>query len=405
MMQFAAGFGQTDSQPANVALRGVVARLVEVALALRLLTVVAAMAGLVGSELTPAAVAAIVALAASSFVGLRGGRSLEVVAGHPIIAMGDVLMVLAVLLGLGVGSPFTLTTMSTALLIGVLFRFPSAMILNVTLTVGYLLSVHQTFGSFEIDDSNFFTVVGVPITYAFLVGVGQSFRSIAADQVSSQKELRELSIVTATAEERTRLAREMHDSLAKTLQGIALGVSSLPSTYERDPARGQRLAEQLSEVAHQAVAEARDLLVDLRRDGPRQPLADAVRSACSAWSRRCGVPCEVTAGSTGDLDGGTDAELVAALQELLHNVERHAAANRVRVEVSQVAGAVGMRVLDDGKGFDPASLPDRERDGHFGLRGVVERMESVGGTATVRSRPGAGTMVELRVPLGEGEWW
>ena len=81
-------------------------------------------------------------------------------------------------------------------------------------------------------------------------------------------------------------------------------------------------------------------------------------------------------------------------QEALHNVVKHAGARQVRLEVARVTDGVRLRVVDDGRGFDPDAVPD----GHLGLTGMRSRAERLGGTLSVTSRPGAGTTVEVFVP-------
>lgn len=393
-------------QPTPVTGAGtVVARLVSVSLVVRLLTLAVGMFGLVGEPLTPQALVAVVLLAATSIVGLLHGRSLDVVLEHPSIAMLDVLLVLGVLIVLGVASPLILATLSTALLVGVLFAPRVAVLLGFCLACGYIGVLNPGRGDTSIDGDSFFILVGVPVMYACLVGIGQSFRWIAARQARAEAALREAGEAAVAAEERARLAREMHDSFAKTLQGIALGCAGLAARVERDPCGARSEALALSAAAEQAVREARGLLSDLRRDRPGEPFASVLRDTCAAWSAREGIPC--------DLDAPVDAvpdppphvryQLLAATCEALANAGRHAGAERVRVTVRHDAGDLTVTVADDGVGFEPAVVAERERDGHFGIRGMEERMADVGGVAALTSRAGAGTTVVLRAALRTGE--
>lgn len=374
-----------------------------VALVVRLATLAVGMLGLVGERLTPQALVAVLLLATTSLVGLLGGRVLDIVLKHPSLAMFDVLLVLGVLIVLGVGSPLTLATFSTALLVGVLFPAHLAGLLGFCLAFGYIGVLRPQRGIASIDGDSFFIVVGIPVTYACLVGIGQSFRWIAARQASTERALREVSRAAAAAEERARLAREMHDSFAKTLQGIALGCAALGTWVHRDPEEAAAQASALGSAADQAVRQARDLLTQLRLDRPGEPFGEVIEQTCREWSERHGIPCRVEAAVAADPDPPVRYQLLAAMCEALENAGRHARARQVHVTARTVGGDIVARVRDDGIGFDPATVAEREREGHFGLRGMRERVEGLQGTADVDSAPDSGTTVTLRAPLRLGE--
>ncbi len=378
--------------------RGVVGRLVGVALVVRLVTLAVSMVGLVGEQLTLQALLAVLLLAGTSLVGLLGRRVLEVVLRHPSLAMFDVLLVLGVLIVLGVGSPLTLATFSTALLIGVLFPAHLAVLLGFCLACGYIGVLRPQRGIGSIDGDSFFIVVGIPVTYACLVGIGQSFRWIAGQQAATERALRDIGRAAAAAEERARLAREMHDSFAKTLQGIALGCAALATWIHRDPNEAAAQANALGSAADHAVRQARDLLSHLRRDRPGDPFADVVAQTCGEWSGRHGVPCAVEVALSRDPAPNVRYQLLAAMCEALENTARHAQARRVHLILRGDDGEVAIVVRDDGIGFDPATLGEREREGHFGLRGMRERLEDLGGAVTVETAPGFGTTITLRAP-------
>lgn len=377
----------------------VVARLVGVALVIRLLTLVAGMVGLVGSELTPVALVAVLLLAATSFVGLLSGRALEVVLRHPGLAMVDVLLVLGVLFFLGVGSPLTLATFSTALLVGVLFPAHLAALLGFSLACGYVLALQPRVSAVSIDGGSFFVVVGVPVTYACLVGIGQSFRWIASRQAEAERALRDVRAAAAAGEERTRLAREMHDSFAKTLQGIALGASALTAWVHRDPEEAARQAKALGAAAEQAVQEARSLLSQLRRDRPEEPFLDVLELTTREWAERHGIPCHLQGALPRDPTPPVRYQLLAAMTEALDNAGRHARASSVQTTVGSDGSDVVIDVTDNGIGFDHQTTTEREREGHFGLLGMHERMADVGGSVLLRSASGHGTTVTLRAPM------
>ena len=385
--------------------RSVVGRLVSVSLVVRLLTLAVGMFGLVGEPLTGQAFGAVILLAATSIAGLIHPRALDVVLKHPSIAMVDVVLVLGVLIVLGVGSPLILATLSTALLVGVLFPAKVAVLLGFCLATGYIGVLNPGRGNTSIDGDSFFILVGVPVMYACLVGIGQSFRWIADRQAGAETALREAAQVAVAAEERSRLAREMHDSFAKTLQGIALGCAGLAAWVERDPSQATVQARALGAAADQAVRQARDMLSELRRDRPEEPFVDVLGDTCAAWSLREGTRCSFEGSGPALPDPAPHVryQLLAATCEALANVGRHAGAATVVVSIGMEGENLVIRVADDGSGFDPSLVADRERDGHFGLRGMQERMVDIGGSAHVTSIPGAGTTVTLRAPLRTSE--
>lgn len=380
-------------------LQSVVLPLVRVALVVRLLTIVAALAGLVGEELTPQVLVAVLVLTGLSIVGLQGTAVLEIVIEHPLIAMVDVVVSLGVLMAFGVGSPLTIATLSTALLIGVLFRLPSAILLGISLTCGYILALDPANGTVKIDGESFFPVVGIPVTYLCLLGIGQSFRLIASQQAAAERTLRGALRAQATSEVRNRLARDMHDSFAKTLQGVALMAEALPGWIERDLAVAGKMSVDIAAAAGEAVVQARDVLVELRRDPFEQSLAEHIRLTCTRWSEREQINCTVEADSVVEPAPDVRHELHLSLDEALYNVSRHARASHVDVRMTGDGGQIMILVRDDGVGFDPRSILDRVDGRHFGIRGITERMSVIDGDASITSSPGGGTTVELRAPI------
>ncbi|MEU3062347.1 sensor histidine kinase [Streptomyces subrutilus] len=205
--------------------------------------------------------------------------------------------------------------------------------------------------------------------------------------------------------ERDRLAREMHDSVAKTLHGLALTADALSRTT--DPAELHRQADLLATAARRAEAECRDLLTGLRgaADGPGDPwppavpptdaLADALRRVAPAGTElRLAAPLPA-------LPHAVARQLAAVAAEALENTRRHAHAGRVRVEAAADDSRLTLTVDDDGRGLAaPVDLPALSGRGRFGLLGMAERAAAVGARLEVGARPsGPGTRVRLELPL------
>jgi PAS domain S-box-containing protein len=210
-----------------------------------------------------------------------------------------------------------------------------------------------------------------------------------------ETDLRRQAAELAASEERAHLARELHDSVTQALFSMTLQVRSLELLLDREPGRVAGKLVELRELQRDALAEMRALIFELRPGNVEElGLVQALRAHAAGLSERIGLPIAVD----GDLGTRPAPEVEDALyrigQEGLHNVVRHAAASRAGVEISRVPDGVLLRVVDDGRGFDPATVPD----GHLGLTGMRARAERLGGRFQVRSGPGEGTIVEAVVP-------
>ncbi|WP_234318298.1 sensor histidine kinase [Streptomyces sp. NRRL S-244] len=216
------------------------------------------------------------------------------------------------------------------------------------------------------------------------------FRFGAASQALTEARAR-LAAAEAVRAERDHLAREMHDSVAKTLHGLALAADALARTT--DPATVRRQALFLSGAARAAAAESRALLTDLRREAqaPGVSLQGELR-------RLAGADAELrTAEALPVMDPWVAHHVVAITAEALENARRHAGASRVLVSAAAKAGVFTLTIEDDGCGLPPDAL---RRGGRFGLRGMTERAAAIGARLRIEARPsGPGTVVRLDLPL------
>jgi signal transduction histidine kinase len=370
-------------------------RVISVACLVRLVALAAGVFGLAGRDVTPGVIVVILLLGLTSYAGVvRQGRLPGVVLRHPILAMADVLLVLLVVQVAGVESPLVFATFSTALLVGVLFRGQVAAVLAVALVAGYT-GVWQA-ASVPYAELGFPVVFGTPLLYVCFLAVGVAVRRVHLEQVSALQALAESQALRSGAEERARLAREMHDSLAKTLHGIALAATALPIWVVRDPERAAAAAGRLAEDAERAAAEARSILHRMRADQPDRPLAQVLGERCAAYALEHGAVCDFTTGVV-DVPHDVRYEVVSIVDEALRNAADHADASRVAVSVKARDGGVEITVSDNGCGFTPGPDGSGPR-GHYGLRGMHERAAVVGGRLTVTSDRAAGTVVSLHVP-------
>jgi signal transduction histidine kinase len=213
----------------------------------------------------------------------------------------------------------------------------------------------------------------------------------------------------AVAAERARIARDLHDSVDKTLHGIALAATSLAAslTGQDGPADAESLGPRLRELAsfaRYAISETRCVIYDLRDDAFSAPLGDMVRSVATAWSSGAVVPVSLAVPPDADAAGESRREIIAILREALRNVEMHAHATRVRVSMRKAAERLLLTISDNGAGFSLPADPERlQATAHYGLIGMTERARKLGGTLVIRSRPGHGTRIAVQVPADAAE--
>jgi signal transduction histidine kinase len=206
--------------------------------------------------------------------------------------------------------------------------------------------------------------------------------------------------------ERTRIARELHDTLLQSFHGLLLRFETASHLLPDHAAEAkQRLDAAIAQAAN-AITEGRDAVQGLResvlQDRDLPEAISTLGQELAAGPGRHPIPrFDVTVeGTPRRLQPILRDEVYKITAEAIRNAFRHAQATRVDVEIRYTAEQFRLRVQDDGTGFDAASLPNREREGHFGLSGMHERAAILGGDLTVWSQPGTGTAVELRIPGG-----
>jgi signal transduction histidine kinase len=203
-------------------------------------------------------------------------------------------------------------------------------------------------------------------------------------------------------DERRRMAREIHDTLAQGLTGIVTQLQAAEQaaahTLGEQPG-WQRHVAAATQLARESLTEARRSVDSLRPeplDGCR--LSDALSAVAERWSALNGVPAQVTTtGTVRPVDPEAEFALLRATQEALANVARHAHATRVGVTISFMENEVALDVRDDGAGFDPASV-----NHGFGLVAMRQRIAALSGTLQVESEPGGGTAISACVPTVPG---
>lgn len=204
----------------------------------------------------------------------------------------------------------------------------------------------------------------------------------------------------AIAEERRRLARDLHDSVTQTLFSMGLGLRALRKLLAKDPQAVEAgLAEQEA-AAQQALAEMRALLAQLRTPLLAEgDLAQALRAHCIHLHQQTGLLVELDAPERIDLPLETAAELLYIAKEALHNVVKYAGVSTAACRLFQTGDGVHLEVEDAGRGFDPASAPTGPGQG-LGLQNMRERAAKIGAAFTVEARPGVGVKIHVHAPKG-----
>jgi signal transduction histidine kinase len=203
---------------------------------------------------------------------------------------------------------------------------------------------------------------------------------------------RELSIV----EERDRIARELHDSVAQKLFSLRLTADAAAALVTRDPARAAAQLATVRGLAAEAAEELRSTVVGLRPvDLTAEGLDAALRKQVALLDRVHAARVRLHAEPVPRLTPEREEAAYRIAQEALHNALRHAEPRTVEVRLTADGTVVSLEVSDDGAG-----LPPRPGGPSLGLASMRDRAEGAGGTLAVESRPGAGTTVRLEVPVG-----
>ena len=198
-------------------------------------------------------------------------------------------------------------------------------------------------------------------------------------------------------EERNRVARELHDTIIQGCGGVSALLEASATVGEADPAMKQGLLEGARTQIRSTIDEARRVVWDLRQSPATEgELTATVAKLAEQLSQESHIPIAFsTAGTRRAVEHAIEHDLVMVARESLSNAVRHAAATRVQLQLSFGTRELRMQVDDDGCGFD-TSTP---ANGHYGIIGMRERIEHLGGKFVLRSGPGEGTHLAVAVPL------
>ncbi|MEV4429226.1 GAF domain-containing sensor histidine kinase [Streptomyces sp. NPDC053792] len=228
-----------------------------------------------------------------------------------------------------------------------------------------------------------------------LLSILAQHAAIALTNARLYERSRELTI----AEERSRLAHELHDAVSQKLFSLRLTAQAAAALVDRDPARAKGELQQVAALAAEAADELRAAVVELRpaaldEDG----LVHTLRTQIQVLDRAHSAKVTFESPGTRALPAAQEEAVLRVAQEALHNALRHADAELVTVSLTRSGQGARLTVTDDGKGFDPRTV--RRAGRHLGLVSMRDRASGVGGRLTVTSAPDQGTTIEMEVPGG-----
>ncbi len=289
----------------------------------------------------------------------------------------------------------TLIAVPIALLLAFLFVRPQVQ------RIGHIARVSQAFKNGEF-------AVRVRDTRFDEVGqLGQQFDDMADALQQNLATLRELAQrnaelakqveKSAIQNERIRLSRDLHDSIAQNLFSLSVSTSALPEIIAGDSRRGAAEAGKLADLAEQTLQDLRSILVDLRpAEVINQGVAPALRQLCDDWETLHQTPLNCTILlSGGHIPAAIEDVLFRVTQEALSNAARYAQATSLSVTLVEGRQHISLSISDNGIGFNSQTI---QASGHFGLIGMRERVMAVGGAFSIDSKS-TGTTIETTIPI------
>jgi signal transduction histidine kinase len=226
---------------------------------------------------------------------------------------------------------------------------------------------------------------------------------VAIDNARLYEETRQIAVM----EERNRMAREIHDTLAQGFSGIILQLEAAEQAMASDEPALQRHLNQARNLARKSLAEARRSVWNLRPQALEQkPLAEAIKQEADRFSQTTGINLKLNIlGNKRNLPPEIEAGILRIFQESVTNVRKHAKATEVEVNLTFSDATAELTVRDNGVGFKPKVAGDgdggKKKSDTFGLISMRERARGFGGTFEVQSRVGRGTLVKIVIPIGK----
>lgn len=230
----------------------------------------------------------------------------------------------------------------------------------------------------------------------------QQTQALLAELETAHRQLAEYAVQVESltlSHERERMARELHDTLAQGLAGLILQLEAVDTHLSRGSLdRAQNITVQAMARARATLADARRAIDDLRQSDTDRDVESIVRSEVERFTTATGIDCDLDLEITSKIPEPVAGHVLRIISEGLTNIARHARAENVSLQLEAHNGVLEMEIKDNGCGFDSSA---QASSGHYGLIGIRERTRLAGGTLEIQSKPGEGTILRLRFPLGE----
>lgn len=289
---------------------------------------------------------------------------------------------------------------------------PLAIGITIYLSAGGALTIiltnHMDLASAAAVALSFVLAAGFAIMFGLYISaiIHQSMeRQTMIDQLkAAQESLARVERQAGGLEERQRLAREIHDTLAQGFTSVVMHLEAAEQGLPGDPGLTdvRKHIDQARATARESLSEARRFMWALRSDPlERTSLAEAIRHVAKHWTEESGIQTrfEIT-GDERELPSTYEVALLRTAQEGLVNIHKHAHASQVNLTLTLLDSQVSLDVADDGCGFEPALLAPGAMPGEsLGLLGLRERVEALGGSLSVESAPGEGATLVVSLPL------
>ncbi len=246
-------------------------------------------------------------------------------------------------------------------------------------------------------------ILGLPVIRAFAFGVvGHIINHLIAGQREQKRKLMLTNIQLAqhantleqlaTSRERNRLARELHDTLANTLSGVAVNLEAVKTMNPPGEVTLEQMLNHSLSTVRTGLDETRRILQDLRA----RPLEDlglrlALKSLVEKTAERASINCEVKISKLlPNLPPVVEQSIYRITQEALNNIVNHASANHFSVTLTSQNNQISLTILDNGIGFNDQKIAEQSQ---FGIQGMLERATESGGQLSIKSKPGQGTTI------------
>ncbi|MGW9825505.1 signal transduction histidine kinase [Brevibacterium pityocampae] len=375
--------------------QNVITQLAKAVLTLRMLFVFPVIASWITSPPRTSEIVVLILIAAGTLLLLRRWEAyVEIAERHPLLTVLDIALSAILLVSAGSGSPYFLYLSATAVLIGIVYTGLSRFLLAVILLLACVLvavlsaTVAAAQGT-ELLEIRLLSTLGNLILLLALIAIGSTLQRLQTQVDLALRRASTNASEAALGEERSRMARELHDSTVKSLVGIDL----LARSIELSPQTAQSKAALISESAQTAITESRAILRNLR-SGTVPTLCASLSTLACEYEELYPIRFSLDLHEHPPLPDSTLHGVRKIAQEAISNAARHSGSQDGEVELRVDEDTIVLVVRDHGSGFE-RGRPSAQ--GHYGLIGMHERAVEIGASLTIDSTRDAGTTITLQI--------